>query len=101
MADTSTRTAIVVSTSAQLLPRPFDLVTLHPFMRPAVSAVDFLPKRLSLKALREAAEDCRGCDLYKNATQTVFGEGPRNARLFLVGETPGDEEDKQGHPFVG
>lgn len=66
-----------------------------------MSATEFLPKRLSLKSLREAAESCRGCDLYKHATQTVLGEGPRRARLILVGETPGDEEDRQGHPFVG
>ena len=56
---------------------------------------------MNLKALREAAEHCRGCDLYKNATQTVFGEGPRSASLMLVGETPGDEEDIEGRPFVG
>jgi DNA polymerase len=61
----------------------------------------FLPTRLSLKSLREAACECRGCDLYRNATQTVFGEGPRRARLMLLGEMPGDEEDQQGQPFVG
>jgi uracil-DNA glycosylase len=61
----------------------------------------FLPARLNLKSLRDAVQHCRGCDLYKNATQAVFGEGPRSARLILLGETPGDEEDKQGHPFVG
>jgi DNA polymerase len=65
------------------------------------SAEEFLPPRLNLKALREAAEHCRGCDLYKNATQTVFGEGPRRASMIMLGEMPGDEEDKQGHPFVG
>jgi uracil-DNA glycosylase family protein len=65
------------------------------------SAEEFLPPRMNLKALREAAEHCQGCDLYKNATQTVFGEGPRSAALILLGEVPGDEEDKQGHPFVG
>jgi DNA polymerase len=65
------------------------------------SAEEFLPTRMNLKALREAAEHCRGCDLYKNATQTVFGEGPRRASMILLGEIPGDEEDKQGHPFVG
>lgn len=65
------------------------------------SAADFLPPRLSLGALRKAADHCRGCELYKNATQTVFGEGPRTARLILLGEVPGDEEDKQGKPFVG
>ncbi len=68
---------------------------------PAVSAADFLPSRLSLKSLRDAAAACRGCDLYKYATQTVFGEGPARARLMLVGEEPGDSEDLEGHPFVG
>lgn len=66
-----------------------------------ISAQDFMPARMNLKSLREAAEHCRGCDLYKNATQTVFGEGSRRASIILVGEVPGDEEDKQGHPFVG
>jgi len=66
-----------------------------------MSAADFLPARESLKALREAAAGCRGCDLYEDATQTVFGEGRRSARLVLVGETPGDREDLAGHPFVG
>jgi uracil-DNA glycosylase family protein len=65
------------------------------------SAVDFLPKTLSLKSLRKAAACCQGCDLYKHATQTVFGEGPRDAEIVLVGEVPGDQEDKQGKPFVG
>ena len=64
-------------------------------------ASEFLPERLSLSALREAAAGCRGCELYKDATQTVFGEGRRRARLVLVGETPGDQEDRQGKPFVG
>jgi uracil-DNA glycosylase len=64
-------------------------------------ASEFLPPRLSQKALREAAAGCRGCELYEDATQTVFGEGPRAARMMLVGETPGDREDREGHPFVG
>jgi DNA polymerase len=64
-------------------------------------ASELLPPRLSLKALREAAARCRGCDLYEDATQTVFGEGRRSARMMLVGETPGDREDREGHPFVG
>jgi DNA polymerase len=68
---------------------------------PAVSAANFFPSRLSLKSLRDAASVCRGCDLYKYATQTVFGEGPARARLMLVGEEPGDNEDLEGHPFVG
>jgi DNA polymerase len=65
------------------------------------SAEEFLPPRMTLKALREAVQRCRGCDLYKNATQAVFGEGPRRASMMLLGEMPGDEEDKHGHPFVG
>jgi DNA polymerase len=56
---------------------------------------------MNLAALRRAADVCRGCELYKNATQTVFGEGPRRARLMLVGEMPGDREDVEGEPFVG
>jgi len=66
-----------------------------------MSAAEFLPARESLKALREADADCRGCDLYEDATQTVFGEGRKSARVMLVGETPGDREDLAGHPFVG
>ena len=65
------------------------------------SAAPFVPKTTSLKTLSTAAETCRGCDLYKFATQVVFGEGPRSARILLVGEVPGDIEDRQGHPFVG
>jgi DNA polymerase len=51
--------------------------------------------------LRAAARSCEGCDLYKHASQTVFGEGPQDATLVLVGEQPGDMEDRQGRPFVG
>jgi uracil-DNA glycosylase family protein len=61
----------------------------------------FLPDRMSMRALREAAARCRGCGLYEKATRTVFGEGRRNARMMLVGEMPGDREDLEGHPFVG
>jgi uracil-DNA glycosylase family protein len=64
-------------------------------------AAAFLPDRISMRALREAAAGCRGCSLYEKATQTVFGEGRRNARMMLVGETPGDREDREGRPFVG
>ncbi len=56
---------------------------------------------VSLEALRDAAADCRACPLWKNATQTVFGEGPPHAPLMLVGEQPGDKEDIAGKPFVG
>src|SRR5207247_4230008 len=66
-----------------------------------VSAADFLPERPGLAALREAASGCEGCELFKGATQTVFGEGPQTAEVFLVGEVPGDQEDIQGRPFVG
>ena len=70
-------------------------------MEETSSAADFLPPRLTLPALREAVQGCRGCRLYKNATQAVFGEGTRNAAVMLVGEQPGDQEDKAGRPFVG
>lgn len=65
------------------------------------SARDFFPARLSMTALRAAADGCRGCPLYRNATQTVFGAGPGSARLILVGEQPGNDEDIAGAPFVG
>ena len=65
------------------------------------SAAKFLPKRRDLESLHAAARSCEGCDLYKNATQTVFGEGAEHANIILVGEQPGDMEDRQGHPFVG
>ena len=67
----------------------------------AISALEFLPPRITLTSLREAAGGCRGCPLYQNATQTVFGQGRRDARVFLVGEQPGNDEDLQGKPFVG
>jgi len=65
------------------------------------SAAKFLPDSRDLESLREAARSCEGCDLYRNATQTVFGEGAAHASIVLVGEQPGDMEDRQGHPFVG
>ena len=61
----------------------------------------FLPERGGLKALREAAAGCRGCHLWRPATQTVFGQGLKRSRLMLVGEQPGDQEDVRGRPFVG
>ena len=64
-------------------------------------ATPFLPERSSLKALREAAAGCRGCHLWRGATQTVFGDGRKSSRLMLVGEQPGDREDRMGKPFVG
>lgn len=54
-----------------------------------------------LRRLRQAARQCTACPLWKHATQTVFGEGPADARVLLVGEQPGDQEDRTGHPFVG
>ena len=62
---------------------------------------DPAPPIKSLRGLAEAAQDCRACPLYANATQAVFGEGPADATVVLVGEQPGDAEDKAGHPFVG
>jgi uracil-DNA glycosylase len=66
-----------------------------------VSAELFLPARRTLPALREAVQGCRGCSLYENATQAVFGEGDSRADVVLVGEQPGDQEDQTGRPFVG
>ncbi len=65
------------------------------------TAADFLPATPDLPALREAARRCRGCHLYQQATQTVFGEGRENAEVMFVGEQPGDQEDLVGKPFVG
>lgn len=68
---------------------------------PIWSAEPFVPDTGSLSSLAEAARSCRGCDLFRNATQAVFGEGKARARIVLVGEQPGDQEDRQGRPFVG
>lgn len=65
------------------------------------SARSFLPAPLSMARLRESSAACTGCDLYKHATQTVFGEGSVHASLLFVGEQPGDQEDLAGKPFVG
>jgi uracil-DNA glycosylase family protein len=65
------------------------------------TAAPFVPDTTSVKTLSAAAHECRGCDLYKTATQVVFGAGPKKARVMLVGEQPGDQEDRQGQPFVG
>ena len=64
-------------------------------------AGEFVPASRSLPTLSKAAAQCRGCDLYEDATQTVFGAGAARARLILVGEQPGDVEDVEGKPFVG
>lgn len=71
-----------------------------PAAKPSASE-EFLPEARSLAALREAAEGCVGCELFKRATHVVFGEGPADAPLMLVGEQPGDQEDRSGRPFVG
>jgi len=65
------------------------------------SAEKFFPDSLSLSSLRQAAATCKGCPLYKTATQTVFGEGDVDAPIFFIGEGPGETEDKTGRPFVG
>src|ERR1700760_5169247 len=65
------------------------------------SALEFLPEKRDLLSLKEAAKGCEGCELYRDAMQVVFGEGLPHAPLFLVGEQPGDREDRQGKPFVG
>jgi uracil-DNA glycosylase len=69
--------------------------------RPHPPAEDFFPPRRTLAALARAVDDCRACPLYRHATQAVFGEGPRGATMMLVGEEPGDQEDRQARPFVG
>jgi len=64
-------------------------------------AAAFVPERLTMPALRETVQRCKGCDLYRHATQAVMGEGPKASHLMLVGEQPGNDEDIAGHPFVG
>jgi uracil-DNA glycosylase family protein len=65
------------------------------------TAADLLPSNLNVASLQKAARTCKACDLWRNATQTVFGEGPSHVHVMFVGEQPGDTEDKAGHPFVG
>ncbi len=65
------------------------------------SAAEFFPDKSTLSAFKDAAADCKACDLWKRGTQTVFGEGARRARVLFVGEQPGNEEDLTGKPFVG
>jgi uracil-DNA glycosylase family protein len=67
----------------------------------AAGAAEYIPQTRSLRTLAAAAADCRGCELFESATQTVFGAGPRTARIMLVGEQPGDVEDRHGDPFLG
>jgi uracil-DNA glycosylase len=65
------------------------------------TAAPFVPDSTSITTLSKAVDGCRGCDLYKHATQAVFGGGSRSARVMFIGEQPGDQEDRQGEPFVG
>jgi uracil-DNA glycosylase len=74
----------------------FKFPTAKPFLPP-----EALKHKNSLAELTTASKNCKGCDLYKAGTQTVFGEGPKDAEYFFVGEQPGDKEDLEGHPFVG
>jgi uracil-DNA glycosylase len=67
----------------------------------AGTAAVYLPQRLSFTSLRKAAAECKACPLWRMATQTVFGEGSKRSDLMLVGEQPGDREDREGRPFVG
>lgn len=67
----------------------------------ATTAAPFVPATRSLPRLAEAAQNCRGCDLWKRATQAVFGSGPRRASIIMVGEQPGNEEDLEGKAFIG
>ena len=69
--------------------------------KPSKTAEDLLPEQLTLPALKEAAADCKACDLWKLGTQTVFGEGRRRSVVMFIGEQPGNEEDLSGKPFVG
>jgi DNA polymerase len=67
----------------------------------SITVPELIPPRPTLPRLRDAASDCRACDLWTTGTQTVFGEGPATARVMFVGEQPGDREDLAGRPFVG
>jgi uracil-DNA glycosylase len=64
-------------------------------------AAEFVPAQKTLPILRDAEQNCRGCDLYRSATQAVGGEGARSSRIVFIGEQPGNEEDRAGRPFVG
>ena len=67
----------------------------------STGAAEYIPEHATPRVLRQAVQKCRGCDLYAHATQAVFGEGPNAAQIVFIGEQPGDEEDRQGQPFVG
>jgi uracil-DNA glycosylase family protein len=68
---------------------------------PRNSPIAPIPRNASLEALRKASNDCQACDLWRNATQTVFGEGSSRAKIMMIGEQPGNQEDLEGKPFVG
>ena len=70
-------------------------------LQPKITAAAFLPQDRSLPVLRQAIQGCHGCELYRCATQPVFGRGPAATRMMLIGEQPGDEEDRSGEPFIG
>jgi uracil-DNA glycosylase family protein len=72
-----------------------------PGTRAKRDASEFVPDSTELSRLREASRSCRGCELYQDATQTVFGAGPPRAKVLMLGEQPGDREDREGEPFVG
>ncbi len=69
--------------------------------RTVLTAAPFIPESPTLPLLKEAVQGCRGCDLYRYATQAVLGEGAKSASILMIGEQPGDEEDRVGRPFVG
>lgn len=69
--------------------------------REKVTAFNLVPSNGTIESVRHAAKNCQACDLWRNATQTVFGEGAVRSKIMLVGEQPGDQEDREGHPFVG
>ena len=72
-----------------------------PKSKPQHSAAEYLPEHKSLSNLAAAARECQGCELYQHATQTVFGEGRASARVVMIGEQPGNDEDIKGKPFIG
>ena len=72
-----------------------------PVLMAAKGAAEFMPDTDDLTVLSDASQSCEGCDLFRDATQAVFGEGSSKAKVVFVGEQPGDQEDKAGHPFVG
>ncbi len=86
-----------LQTPLPLTPSPFP----EPPREKPSSSAEFVPDSRSLPTLRTAAASCAGCELFRCATQTVFGEGPAHALLMFVGEAPGDQEDRTGRPFVG